>query len=363
MPRRSTVRTVSSPRAASAGVVAAATAFAALAGPSVHGQSAAEPEPEPIARVASAAAFDVLDLRSRRGYVGDQPGLDAVTPGRWLPEPDGDDPWVLTAEAFGQYTDAGDLESDAGDVSVMRGGIDVRLDAAAIGELDWSLTLGYEHSSYDFTTGSSPLIGGTSDLVDDVLAFDVSWDFTLPLDEAWSLWGGVGALVAGESGADVGDMVNVGGRFGVAWRASDELALGFGAFVREDLAEGVEVLPVFLVDWRFAEDWTLSLEGTQTELAWTPSDELRLAAFLAFEFRLYALADDGVVANGAFNEDRFVLGLAADWRPADDVLLRGAIGAVVSQEFDVEDPGGEDVVSIEGDSTGLVASLGLTIRF
>jgi len=246
---------------------------------------------------------------------------------------------------------------------VWRAGLNVRLDAAAIGELDWSLTLGYEHSSYDFTTGSSPLIGGTSELVDEVTAFDASWDFTLPLDDEWSLWGGVGALVSGESGADFGDMLNVGGRFGVAWRASEDLALGFGAYVREDAAEGVEVLPIFLVDWRFAEDWTLTLGGSQTELAWTPSDDLRLAAFLAFELRLYALDDDAVVANGGFNEDRYVLGLAADWRPGNDMLLRGAIGAVVSQEFDVEDTDGDDVVSIEGDSTGLVASLGLTIRF
>ena len=303
------------------------------------------------------------DLRDLRGVVADQPGLDAVTPGRWLPVPDGDRPWSLGLETYGQYTDAGDLEMNAGNVSVLRAGLNLRLDAAAIGTFDWSLAIGYEHSSYDFTTGSSPLIGGTSELVDDVQSFDVSWDFTLALDEKWSLFGGVGALIAGESGADFSDMLYFGGRFGGAWRASDRLALGFGVFVRESLSEDVELLPLFLVDWRFAEDRNLSLEGSQVEVAWTPSDDLRLAGFLAFDFRLAALADDGVVPNGQFSDDRFLLGLSADWRPADDVLLRASLGAVLSQEFDVEDMNGNDVVEVEADGAGLVASLGLSIRF
>jgi hypothetical protein len=312
----------------------------------------------PAARVVSR-----LDLRDLRGVVADQPGLDAVTPGRWLPVPDGDRPWSIGFETYGQYADGGDLEMNAGDVSVLRAGLDLRLDAAATGTFDWSLAIGYEHSSYDFSTGASPLIGGTSELVDDVQSFDLSWDFTLALDEKWSLFGGVGALIAGESGADFSDMLYVGGRFGGAWRASDRLALGLGMFVRESRSEDVELLPLFLVDWRFAEDWNLSLEGSQVEVAWTPSSDLRLAGFLAFDFRLAALADDGVVPNGQFSDDRFVLGVAADWRPADDVLLRASLGAVLSQEFDVEDMNGNDVVEVEADGAGLVASLGLSIRF
>lgn len=313
--------------------------------------------------VGSVEVRDRLDLRRLRGTVADQPGLDAISPGRWLPVPDSSRPWGLMLETSGQFTDTGDLESEAGDVSVFRGGLEMRLDAAAIGELDWSVSLGYEYSSYDFTTGERPLLAGTSELVDDVQSVDLSWDFTVPLDEEWSLWGGVGALVAGESGADFSDMLNLGGRFGVAWQPSEGLALGLGLFVREDFAEGEEVLPLFLVDWRFAEDWSLSLEGSQLEVAWTPSDDLRLAGFFAFEIRPYALADDGIVPNGTFNDERYLAGLAVDWRPADGVLLRGAIGAVLSQEFDVEDTRGEDAVSIEGDGTGLLVSIGLTFTF
>ena len=313
--------------------------------------------------MAAGDRLDRLELRTLRGTVADQPGLDAVTPGRWIPMPDGEHPWALSIETYGQYTDTGDLEADAGDVSVVRGGIDVRLDAAAIGELDWSLSFGYEYSSYDFATGSQPLSSGTSDLVDDVHAFDLSWDFTLPLDECWSLWGGVGALIAGESGADFSDMLNLGGRLGVAWRPTENLAVGLGLFVREDFADGEELLPLFLVYWRFATDWSFSLEGSQAEISLTPSDELRLAGFFAFEIRPSALADDGIVANGTFNDERYVAGLAADWRPADGLLIRGAVGAVLSQEFDVEDTLGEDAISVEADGTGLLLSIGLTISF
>jgi len=94
--------------AAPAALVAAAAGIALAAAAPVRAQDAGEPGPDLAAP--GPAAFDAFDLRTLRGYAGDQPGLDTITPGRWLPEPDGDDPWTLAVEAFGQHTDAGDLE-------------------------------------------------------------------------------------------------------------------------------------------------------------------------------------------------------------------------------------------------------------
>lgn len=305
----------------------------------------------------------------RRGHLGDLPGLDPIIPGRWGGAPaDESDPsstvdWSLALDGFMTYDDPGDLESGGGDVQVTRGAAEFRLDATPLGEIEWSVSGGYEHSDYDFTTGATPLIGGSSILVESVRAFDLSWDGSLRVDEHWTIFGGFGASIAGATGADFSDMVNFGGRIGAGYRVSDDLALGLGVFVREDFAEGVEVLPLFLVDWRLNDDLAFALEGPQAELVWSASESLRLSAFAAFEIRAYALADDGIVPNGVFNDERVVVGVGADWRVASDVRLRGRIGAIVSQEFDVENANGEEVITAETDGTGLTASIGLSIRF
>lgn len=332
---------------------------------SARGQSMPDSDAPRDGMDLSSAIAGGSSLGAMRGVLADMPGLDVVPPGGWLPpeSPRPEGAWDLTLESYGQYSDLGDLENSAGDVSVWRAGVDLRLDAPAIGDIDWSLRAGYEYSSYDFTTGSSPLVGSTSNLVDDVTAFDLSWDLTYRIDDEWSLFGGVGALIAGESGADFSDRLNFGGRLGAAYQVDDDLSIGFGAYVREDFGEGVEVLPLLLVDWRIDDEWSFSLDGSQLELAWTPNDSLRLAFYTAFEIRAYALADDGISPNGAFNDERWVVGLGADWRLMPNVDLRAMAGAVVSQEFDIEDRDGEDFRSVESDSTGLTASLGLSIRF
>jgi hypothetical protein len=154
---------------------------------------------------------------------------------------------------------------------------------------------------------------------------------------------------------------------GVTWALSERLTIGpgFGAFT-EPGGDDWDVFPALLLDWEFADGWSLSTgsglgasRGPGLTLGHAVSDALTLGLSARHE-RLRFRLDGAGPAPGGVGEDRSVpIVLSARYAPHPGLSLSAFVGAELNGSLSLEDANG---MRISRQDYGSAPIAGLTFR-
>lgn len=169
--------------------------------------------------------------------------------------------------------------------------------------VQWLNFLGYGFTKYDNEFSDA-----------NVHSLSLASILGIGIDDHWSILFGPVVGVAAENDADWDDAVSVGGVLGTTYRASADLKVGLALVAVRRMEEGASLLPIPMVDWRFAPDWQLytgmtevaARRGVGGYIAWNFVPPCELSVGAQYEHRRFRLDDGGFVNNDYIMEDRSV---------------------------------------------------------
>ncbi|MGJ8726450.1 MAG: DUF6268 family outer membrane beta-barrel protein [Roseibacillus sp.] len=174
----------------------------------------------------------------------------------------------------------------------------------------------------------------------------------------------------GESGADWGESLTFGG-IGAAWyKVNDTLSLGVGAGFGTQLEDDTSVFPILVIDWQFAENWTLSTLppegfriGPGASIRWDAREDLSLSFIYQYQSDQHRLDQDSTTAANGLGELRqHRVALAATYRFNDNLSLTGHAGLTFGGEIELQNSSGNTLGENDFDSS-LVFGLEGSWRF
>jgi hypothetical protein len=238
----------------------------------------------------------------------------------------------------------------------------------------------YTLHGYDFSGngGASPNAANVYQW-DSVHRLVLAGMFGYQVDDRWRLVGGGLFRSWGENGADYGDSISGGLLAGFDYRSSDTLTFGLlvGAFSR--LEDGVGLLPVPTVDWKFADAWKLHVglvqvmdPGVGADLTWQLEDNLSLGAGFAFQSREFRLRDKTRAGgrpgrptrfddNGIGQETEIPVFASLRWRPTPKSQIDLQGGVAINGNIRVEDSDGDRIADDDYDPAGFLALKGTIV--
>lgn len=277
----------------------------------------------------------------------------------------GERPWRLSFTPGAEYSTSGDLRSTTGDVSVARAGAALALEIPVAQMSSLAFNFAWQHSWYDWDAATS--LGGVANPWDDTDELDLGVRFSSRIDDRWSWFAGLGANSSAEEGADFGDSLTYGGGAGVRWRASDTLTLTGGLLVRSQLEDSANIIPILGVDWKFAQQWSLTTEYKTSIfpapgifLKYQPCEAATLALGVSYQTHTFRLSDRDTPVNGVARERRLPVELSLAWKLSPHATLTGTAGIVAWQRYRLDTSDGTLIGQNEADPVGI---FGLSANF
>jgi hypothetical protein len=209
---------------------------------------------------------------------------------------------------------------------------------------EWMVSFGanYEFNSYDFTSGP--------EFWEDIHTFRANAIFRYVLDESWRIFGGPLVTLSGDSDADTGDSLTGGGLAGAKKTVHEDLSVGavVGAFSQIEDDTQFFIFP--LVDWKFAEAWSVHVGATALGSRVGPGAEVTYAANETWSFggglqmqnRRFRLADDGPVPDGVGEETAVPIYAKATYQASPDCSVDVHIGVTAGGNITVDDEDGDE---------------------
>ncbi len=157
---------------------------------------------------------------------------------------------------------------------------------------------------------------------------------------------------------------------GASYRFIDTLTHGGGVSLITELEDDVAVLPVFVVNWNFAEGWTLRNsqatlglgQGGGVEVAWEFADDWELGLGVQYQWRQFRLDDTGTAPNGVGEELSIPLYANATWQISPTAQLSMFAAVAVGGEIEVQNSSGSTISDEDYDPAGLLGAR-FTLRF
>jgi len=153
----------------------------------------------------------------------------------------------------------------------------------------------------------------------------------------------------------------------MAYRVNDSLIVGsaIAAVTRRD-DSGIDLLPLFLLDWTIADRWSVSslpvpggLRGPGLALRYDPSDVLSLSVSARYQAARAQPGRSGLAARPGARQSRVPVVLGLTYLPSSRVAVTGFAGAAFDGALRTD----VAVAPSGGSSAAPVAGLSLTFRF
>ncbi len=172
-----------------------------------------------------------------------------------------------------------------------------------------------------------------------------------------------------ESGADWGESLSFGG-IGAAWyRWSDTFSIGLGAGFSTRLEEDTAVFPLLVIDWQFAENWSLTTippeglpVGPGVSLRWEIRDDFSLALVYQYLNEQQRLDEDSATPDGIGELRQSRVALAATYRLNQNFNVTAHAGLTFGGELELQDSSGDTLNESDFDSS-LILGLEGSLRF
>ena len=183
----------------------------------------------------------------------------------------------------------------------------------------------------------------------------------------WSVFGGPAVGFSGEDGTEISDSGTAGGILGFGYRANDRLSLGLAVGVFSQIEDDAKILPVPIVDWRFADDWSLHVGfqevaangGLGAEIAYNLNEKWKLGAGIQFQQRRFRLDDSGAAPGGVARDRSGSVYLKAKWDLTGNCAVEGLVGIAAGGEYRIEDEHGHKLGDTDYDPAALVGVRGI----
>jgi hypothetical protein len=247
----------------------------------------------------------------------------------------------------GSYTTPADLEAGRGDLAIWRADAELSLSAPLTSTSRLNLSARNQWSWYDFSRGDKPLVGDSFGVFSQVVTTNLRASLNQRLDDRWSLLAGFDIDASGETDADVGDSLTYGGILAARYSVNPGLTFTLGFVVRSVLEDGVQYIPAAGVDWKFAEQWRLTLLGPTARVTWRPRDNFDIYTRFAYEGRDFRLADDGPLPDGVVRDGRVTLALGINSKLTESLTLSSELGITPWGVIDFADPDGDKLASYD----------------
>ena len=187
------------------------------------------------------------------------------------------------------------------------------------------------------------------------------------LNERWSVFFGPAAGFSAEDGAEISTSDSAGGIAGFGYRPNDRLSLGLAVGVFSRIEDDAAILPVPIVDWRFADDWALHIGfkevaangGVGADISYRLNERWELSGGVQFQQRRFRLSDNGSIPDGIGRDRSASVFFEARWEPSSNFALEGLIGVAAGGEYRIEDENGHKLGDTDYDPSALFGLRGI----
>lgn len=266
-------------------------------------------------------------------------------------------PWQILVRGGAVHQFDSKLDG-GGEYSVDRAAIELGVGYATGPRDSFGLSLGYSVDDYRFN-GATGLAGRSP--WGEIREYQLSGSIRRGIGEKIDLFALPLVRWSVEDGGDRSEAMTTGLIAGVNYRVSENLRIGPGFGVFDEIESGVSAFPILLIDWQITE--TLSLE-TGSGLAATRGPGLQLnstaienwtiglgARYENFQFRL---DDSGPVASGVGEEEAILTYLSASYDANPNVTFSALAGIEAGGQIMLRDAAGLKLRSDDADPAPFV---------
>lgn len=263
----------------------------------------------------------------------------------------------ITPRGFVEHTFRADLDDLPIDVAVTRGGAGLSIAGPLSRQIRFAVGIDGEISNYDFDD-TFDIIESIGDPFSEAyrIILRPQLVFTHSRQTSWFV-GGI-AQASGTFDADFGDTLTGGGFAGFRHQVSEDFAFSIGAGVTTRLEDDPLVIPIVGLEWKAGDGISITSEGLGLTLSAGLSDKLSFLLTGGYELREFRLEDDNPLPKGVFRDARATIGTGFQWRPLPNITLELVGGAVVWQEFEIDDQDGDEVAEVNTDPAPFVRFIG-----
>lgn len=223
------------------------------------------------------------------------------------------------------------------------------------------IAVSYDRWDYDFAAGSAVSW-------DAVKAVSLSAPINWKLNADWRLFAVPTVSSHYESGGSLGDGLSGGAIVGATFQRSPRFSIGPGIGVFGKLEDGLSVFPILLIDWEFADDWSLetgrglgATRGPGLFVSYKPEGPWQFQAGGRYESLDFRLADSNAFSEGAA-EDRSVSAfLATRYAASRQFALILSLGYKMAGRLTIWNSDGDEVRELDYDNA-LAAGLSFEYR-
>ncbi len=282
---------------------------------------------------------------------------EQAAPAASQPPAGGSGKWSIELHGGGVIDFESDIQDTAGSVEVYRAGFGVSIGTPPGFTSERSrLTLDIdEEVSWYLFHGAAGLAPGTTDPFENVYQTTIRPTFKMQQDQHWSWFVGGILDFSGEASADVGDSATYGAFGGAKYAFDDHFTLTFGLGAKTRLEDSALAIPVVGLDWRVNDQVTVSAGyANGVRVTAKMSETVTVSLGGNYELREYRLRDDGPIPSGVARDSRIPIGLEIAWSPSPKMTVTLSGGAVVWQQFRIDDSDGNRISETNTDPAPFV---------
>ncbi len=247
--------------------------------------------------------------------------------------------WHGSVSAGAGYAFRSDLD-DGGDAAVDRQSLAAGLEWIATNGNMAGFAFDREFARYLFSADAPALL---RDSFDEVTVDRFGLNVRASFSDGWSAFAAGDVTFAVAGGAEWSDGMSAGGLVSLRRQITDTFGFSMGLLMRDRLEDDFLVIPIPGFDWSITP--RLSLRTAQgVTLTWQIDDRRRwVGDFSAgYESRGFRLAEDSPLSDAVVEDRRIPVIAGLTYRPLPFVRLRGFVGAVAWQEYEIRNAGADD---------------------
>jgi len=266
-------------------------------------------------------------------------------------------------EMGGEYRDESSLDQGDGDIESWVVGLALSTNVQLNPEVRMGISAAYVFEQFDFN-GTSGF--GALNPWENVHTFEASLRFQWEVTNDVGLFAGPVAVLSFEDGGDVAESIEGGGFFGTTYRVSDDLVIGIGLGITNELERDFEFFPVPIVQWRISDTMRLTSSNYAIrrgiEFQYDILDDVTIGAGVAFASRRFRLDDDGLGPGGVGEVEKFPVYGSVNWRPTPAAEFALLAGLNFAGSVDFLDDGGNTIGASDFDEQ-LFIGINASIRW
>lgn len=275
-------------------------------------------------------------------------------------------PWAFTVEAGLVAQSEADFDAGDGSFSLERWFVGAGIDYMWDRRNSLGVSIGGGATDFDFENDLGESINGPWGKIED---FRLSVNGRFSFSETGTAFIIPTVRYNREEGASSSNGRTWGLIAGAAWRINEDLTIGpgFGAF--DQLSDSARVFPILIIDWDFAERWSLSTgrglaasQGPGLTLRYALTENWSLGLAGRYEKIDFRLNDEGPAPGGVGRDETLPLVLSASWDPNPGTALAFFVGSEFGGKLELLDAAG-DLVEERDYGTSLIAGGTFRLRF